>query len=120
MWDARSHGLLQHYSAHDGPVASVAIEPSTGHYLASAGARDGCVKLYDLRQGQLLYTLTGHAGGCGGVAFKPGVGETFELMVADIECIIEAFSEPASSPSRSPPDPALDIFRGGSKSTTHA
>ena len=38
VWDARSHGLLQHYASHAGPVTAIAMEPRSGHYLASSGS----------------------------------------------------------------------------------
>ena len=37
VWDARSHGLIQHYASHAGPITSIAMEPRAGHYLASSG-----------------------------------------------------------------------------------
>ena len=49
-------------------------------YLASTGA-DGTVKLYDLRQGQLLYTLEGHAGGAAACAFS-GMSTKGELLAS--------------------------------------
>lgn len=81
VWDTRTKGLLQHYTAHDGPCTSVSVDPKqAGRYLASTGA-DGTVKLYDLRQGQLLYTLEGHAGGASACAFS-GLCEMGELMAS--------------------------------------
>ncbi|KAH8053825.1 hypothetical protein JL722_9305 [Aureococcus anophagefferens] len=64
VWDARSHGLIQHYASHAGPITSIAMEPRAGHYLASSGD-DGTLKLYDLRQGQVLYTPRPRGGGGG-------------------------------------------------------
>ena len=81
VWDTRTKGLLQHYTAHTGPCTSVAVDPKqAGRYLASTGA-DGTVKLYDLRQGQLLYTLEGHAGGAAACAFS-GMSTKGELLAS--------------------------------------
>ena len=81
VWDTRTKGLLQHYTAHTGPCTSVAVDPKqAGRYLASTGA-DGTVKLYYLRQGQLLYTLEGHAGGAAACAFS-GMSTKGELLAS--------------------------------------
>ncbi|KAH8068730.1 hypothetical protein JL721_6595 [Aureococcus anophagefferens] len=80
----RSHGLIQHYASHAGPITSIAMEPRAGHYLASSGD-DGTLKLYDLRQGQVLYTLRGHEGAATAAAFSPRStdGELFASGGAD-------------------------------------
>ncbi|KAJ1444311.1 WD40-repeat-containing domain protein [Pelagophyceae sp. CCMP2097] len=99
VWDARSRTLLQHYAAHaagEWPcfwgyaarrisavvgVSSLAFD-STGHYLMSA-SDDATIKLYDLREGALLYTLQGHSGGVGCVACDPRGGGLFASGGAD-------------------------------------
>lgn len=68
MWDSRSHLLVQHYSAHDGPVTSIALHPS-GNYLLSS-SRDSTLKIWDIREGRLLYTLQSHVGPVNAATFS--------------------------------------------------
>jgi centriolar protein POC1 len=49
---------MQLYDSHKRPVSSIAMHP-TGYYLAST-SYDETVKIWDLRKGELLYTLVGH------------------------------------------------------------
>jgi centriolar protein POC1 len=61
LWDSRApRALLQHYPAHAAPVTGISFHPS-GHYLLSSGA-DAALKIWDLREGRLLFTLRGHEG----------------------------------------------------------
>jgi WD40 repeat protein len=41
----------------------------SGYYLASS-SKDATIKLWDLREGRLLYTLKGHAGATNGLCFS--------------------------------------------------
>jgi centriolar protein POC1 len=50
--------LIQHYDAHAGPVTSISFHPS-GNYLVSS-SDDSTLKIWDLKMGQILYTLYGH------------------------------------------------------------
>jgi WD40 repeat protein len=66
VWDIRTHKLLQHYgSAHGsgegsaGLVNSIAFGGQAGEWLISTGG-DGLVKIWDLQEGHLFYTLYGH------------------------------------------------------------
>ncbi|KAL7750804.1 hypothetical protein RI367_003761 [Sorochytrium milnesiophthora] len=74
LWDIRMHRLIQHYpEAHAGgavqslgdnaqalgTVNSVAFGGTQGDWMISTG-NDGVVKIWDLREGHLLYTLHGH------------------------------------------------------------
>ena len=36
MWDVRSNQLVQHYSAHSGPITNVAFHPSGDFLLSSS------------------------------------------------------------------------------------
>jgi len=58
MWDIRSKRLIQHYDAHDDNVTSISFHPS-GNYLLSSSL-DASLKLWDLQNGQILYTVFGH------------------------------------------------------------
>ena len=80
LWDVRappSEGprtsfaadLVQHYAdAHDDTIECVKFHPS-GNYLLSA-SRDSTLRVWDIREGHLIYTLRGHAGGATSCAFS--------------------------------------------------
>jgi WD40 repeat protein len=72
--------LLQHYRAHTGPVTNAVFHPS-GHFLLTTSL-DASLKLWDLREGCLLYTLQGHEGATLGAAFSPA-GDYFASAGAD-------------------------------------
>jgi WD40 repeat protein len=61
---------LQHYDAHDDLINSVAFHPH-GTFLLSS-SNDGTLKIWDLRKGQILYTLMGHTGATSAGTFSPG------------------------------------------------
>jgi centriolar protein POC1 len=79
LWDLRSNTLLQHYPAHADAISNITFHES-GNYVLSSGL-DGSLKIWDLREGQLLsrqllsrqllYTLHGHQGACTASAFAP-------------------------------------------------
>jgi centriolar protein POC1 len=53
--------LIQHYeAAHKDSVTNITFHPN-GRYLVSSSV-DSTVKVWDLRQGHILYTLYGHEG----------------------------------------------------------
>jgi hypothetical protein len=59
----------QHYKAHSAAVTQLAFHP-TGSFLLTSSL-DTSLRVWDLREGQLLYTLHGHEGATSGVAFSP-------------------------------------------------
>jgi centriolar protein POC1 len=85
VWDVRSHQLIQHYAAHSDAVTEVSMHPvlryepcpllfhiysmliryishlQSGYYLLSS-SKDASLRIWDLREGRLLYTLHGHTG----------------------------------------------------------
>lgn len=56
IWDIRSQQLLQRHCV---DASSLSFHPS-GNYLLTAG-KDGAVRIWDLRQGTVMYTLFAHA-----------------------------------------------------------
>jgi len=50
--------LIQHYDAHPSAVTGISFHPS-GNYLLSS-SNDSTLKVWDLKMGQILYTLYGH------------------------------------------------------------
>jgi centriolar protein POC1 len=71
---------LQHYDAHTDSVNSVAFHPN-GRFLLSA-SNDSTLKIWDLRNGHILYTLYGHEGPSTSVNFSP-CGDFFTTAGAD-------------------------------------
>ena len=61
--------MIQHYDAHQAPVNGIEFHPS-GRYLLSS-SKDSTLKIWDLRQGHILYTLYGHEGASTSVGFSP-------------------------------------------------
>ena len=58
----------------------IAFHPN-GRYLLSAAA-DATVKIWDLRQGHILYSLYGHEGSANACSLSPG-GDFFTTSGAD-------------------------------------
>jgi centriolar protein POC1 len=58
LWDIRSKRLIQHYDAHAASVTCISFHPD-GNYLVSS-SMDSTLKIWDLKMGQILYTLYGH------------------------------------------------------------
>ena len=69
LWDCRSkRPLLQSYKdAHGGGVKAIAFHPA-GNYLVSAG-QDGLIRVWDLREGRLLWNVQAHTGPITDLAF---------------------------------------------------
>jgi centriolar protein POC1 len=56
IWDIRSKQILQQ---HDINISSLSFHPS-GNYILTSGT-DGAIKIWDLRQGTVLYSLYAHS-----------------------------------------------------------
>lgn len=76
----RSNTLIQSYAAHNGAVSRVAWHPS-GNFLVSSSL-DSTLKVWDVREGQLFYTLHGHEGAVGSCCFAPA-GDFFASAGCD-------------------------------------
>ncbi len=50
--------MIQHYDAHAASVTCISFHPD-GNYLVSS-SMDSTMKIWDLKMGQILYTLYGH------------------------------------------------------------
>ena len=61
--------MIQHYDAHSANVNEIDFHPN-GRYLLSS-SNDSTLKIWDLRQGHILYTLYGHEGASTSAAFSP-------------------------------------------------
>ncbi|XP_077932526.1 POC1 centriolar protein homolog B isoform X3 [Halichoerus grypus] len=112
IWDVRVNKLLQHYQGwlsaycersgiemdpefeirrssvstiHSGGVNCVSFHPS-GNYLITASS-DGTLKILDLLEGRLIYTLQGHTGPVFTVSFSKG-GELFSSGGADAQVLL--------------------------------
>jgi len=75
-------------SVHSGGVNCVSFHPS-GNYLITASS-DGTLKILDLLEGRLIYTLQGHTGPVFTVSFSKG-GELFSSGGADAQ-VCKSFS----------------------------
>ncbi|KAG1655247.1 POC1 centriolar A [Nymphon striatum] len=101
IWDIRMKKLLQHYQvilsgiktlirlfyilAHESAVNSISFHPS-GNFLLSA-SNDSSMRIFDLLEGRLLYTLFGHQGPINNVVFSPS-GEYFASAGTDEQVMI--------------------------------
>ena len=56
IWDVRAKQVLQSHSVQ---ISSMSFHPS-GNYLLTAG-KDGALRIWDLRQGSVMYTLYAHS-----------------------------------------------------------
>ncbi|XP_034514299.1 POC1 centriolar protein homolog A isoform X5 [Ailuropoda melanoleuca] len=104
VWDVRTHRLLQHYQrsscisgppsqrltdvpplVHSAAVNALSFHPS-GNYLLTASS-DSTLKILDLMEGRLLYTLHGHQGPATTVAFSR-TGEYFASGGSDEQVMV--------------------------------
>lgn len=105
LWDVRTNHLLQHYAAHQASVfscvclsfiqvTSINFHPS-GDFLLSTSS-DKTIKIWDLREGQQLYTLHGHTGATLTASFSndgssfasAGRDETLMLWKTNFDAVI--------------------------------
>ena len=61
--------MIHHYDAHLSEVTNIGFHPN-GRYLLSS-SKDSTLKIWDLRQGHILYPLYGHEGSSNAVGFSP-------------------------------------------------
>ncbi|KAJ3113831.1 POC1 centriolar protein A [Phlyctochytrium bullatum] len=135
LFDIRTHKLIQHYSnTHlldsaagnevswpcPGTPNSIAFDNSSGDFLISTGM-DGLVKIWDLKEGHLFYTLHGHRLGPTTAAVFSPEGDFFATGGSDSNILvwrcnfdralksIEASERKSNSPSRTSATRA-DIF----------
>ncbi|KAJ3188651.1 POC1 centriolar protein A [Gaertneriomyces sp. JEL0708] len=98
LYDVRTHKLLQNYSdAHttsgsDGATAgagvnSIAFGGPTGEWLISTGW-DGVVKIWDVQEGHLYYTLHGHKNGPTTTAIFSPNGDYFATGGSDAQVMV--------------------------------
>ena len=81
---------MQHYDAHDESVTSLSFHQS-GSYLLT-GSADAKVKVWDLVEGRLFYTLHSHEGAVHACEFSPA-GDFFASAGADVQAIAAPFGE---------------------------
>ena len=68
LFDIRCPKAIQHYDAHNNNVTSISFHPS-GRYLVSCSL-DSTIKIWDLYNYSLWYTLYGHEGPIYSVSFN--------------------------------------------------
>ena len=103
IWDIRTNKLIQHYTSsffyiflclslfiyshpgHTQAVNSVAFHPC-GNYLLTS-SNDSTLKIFDLLEGKIFYTLHGHQGPSLSVAFSKG-GEYFASAGTDEQVMV--------------------------------
>lgn len=78
IWDIRdfSKPIFNIHNAHEGSISTVAFNPNKTNILASAGAEDNLVKLWDFsrnEEDQLLFKHGGHMLGVNDIAWNPHV-----------------------------------------------
>ncbi|TPX30416.1 hypothetical protein SmJEL517_g06016 [Synchytrium microbalum] len=100
LFDIRTHKLLQHYGdAHAGSspttegglsvggVNSISFGGKGGEWLVSTGM-DGVVKIWDLKEGHLFYTLHGHKNGPTTSASFSANGDFFATGGSDSQVMV--------------------------------
>jgi centriolar protein POC1 len=94
LFDIRTHKLIQHYGdAHgsgketSGGVNSICFGGERGEWMISTG-NDGLVKIWDLKEGHLLYTLYGHKYGATTAAMFSPNGDFFASGGADSQVMV--------------------------------
>ncbi|KAH6569124.1 hypothetical protein BASA61_009517 [Batrachochytrium salamandrivorans] len=102
LFDIRTHKLIQHYSdahgtpnsGHDsinqsvsGGVNSIAFGGLNGEWLISTGM-DGLIKVWDVKEGHLFYTLHGHKNGPTTTAVFSPDGDYFATGGSDAQVMV--------------------------------
>ncbi|KAJ3055835.1 POC1 centriolar protein A [Rhizophlyctis rosea] len=96
LFDIRTHKLMQHYGdAHvpsgsgvgGGGVNSIGFGGMAGEWLISTGM-DGVVKIWDLKEGHLFYTLHGHKQGPTTSAVFSPQGDFFATGGSDAQVMV--------------------------------
>jgi WD40 repeat protein len=104
LFDIRTHKLIQHYGDAHGPapfagqhldgtanssgaVNSVSFGGPNGEWLISTGM-DGLVKVWDVQEGHLFYTLHGHKNGATTAAVFSPDGEFFASGGCDSQVMV--------------------------------
>ncbi|TPX67922.1 hypothetical protein SpCBS45565_g03476 [Spizellomyces sp. 'palustris'] len=111
LFDIRTHKLIQHYGdAHGGDgqsagggagVNSISFGGPAGEWLISTGW-DGVVKIWDLKEGHLFYTLHGHKHGPTTAAVFSPHGDHFATGGSDSQVMVwksnfDSISSPAGT-----------------------
>ena len=106
-WDLRTRRLVQRYAAHGGAVTGLSWHP-TGAFMLSTGA-DALIRAWDVRAGQLFYTIRSHkSGSVAGVAFSPcgsyfatgGMDGQAMLWKADFQAgLLGSINDPVRGPT---------------------
>ncbi|KAL2911719.1 hypothetical protein HK105_208820 [Polyrhizophydium stewartii] len=133
LFDIRTHKLIQHYSdAHAAPapglegtgassagggVNSIAFGGLNGEWLISSGM-DGLIKVWDVKEGHLFYTLHGHKHGATTAAVFSPTGSYFATAGSDSQVmvwksnfdLVDALDGPINFGADEPPDPASQPF----------
>ncbi|KAI8906339.1 WD40-repeat-containing domain protein [Gorgonomyces haynaldii] len=103
VFDIRMHKLIQHYGDAHGPlkiagssldgntasggVNSIAFGGEDGEWLVSTGT-DGLVKVWDVKEGHLFYTLHGHKHGPTTAAVFSPLGDFFATGGSDAQVMV--------------------------------
>ncbi|KAL5033564.1 hypothetical protein BDEG_21568 [Batrachochytrium dendrobatidis JEL423] len=102
LFDIRTHKLIQHYGdAHSVPasgsegnaltvaggVNSIAFGGQNGEWLISTGM-DGLIKVWDVKEGHLFYTLHGHKNGPTTTAVFSPAGDYFATGGSDSQVMV--------------------------------
>ena len=97
LFDIRTHKLIQHYGDAHGPlnsgensmggVNSIAFGGLSGEWLVSTGM-DGVVKIWDLKEGHIFYTLHGHKQGPTTTAIFSPDGSYFATGGSDSQVMV--------------------------------
>jgi WD40 repeat protein/predicted Ser/Thr protein kinase len=71
IFGADSHQRIKRWKAHEGAVDYLAYYPPNGNWLATTSGDDGILKLWDIEQERVLFSMDGSKGMCVDFAFSP-------------------------------------------------